>query len=181
MQTCLSKQPLKTKVPWFHQLVSWWNQHCLNHVASTIRQPCLTKVPGLSTFWLVAWTCLLTASLFFSTLKVFCNVLKLSAREDAKPHLLHLFIFSTLCFSKFIFIAKVNQNHIGWICLTFPHCIFTNVFSNLLLERMHSSIDCIFWLSTLHVLNCLRTLPGTLDTKSHSVAFIWLFSNIYRF
>ena len=32
---------------------------------------------------------------------------------------------------------------------------------------MHSSIDCIFWLSTLHVLNCLRTLPGTLDTKSH--------------
>ena len=35
------------------------------------------------------------------------------------------------------------QNHIGCICSTFPHCVFSNVSSNCLPERMQSHIGCI--------------------------------------
>ena len=35
------------------------------------------------------------------------------------------------------------QNHIGCICLAFLHCAFSDVSSNPLLEQMHSHIGCI--------------------------------------
>ena len=35
------------------------------------------------------------------------------------------------------------HNHTGYICLTFLHCVFLNVASHCLLEKMHSHIGCI--------------------------------------
>ena len=37
------------------------------------------------------------------------------------------------------------HSHIGCICLTFLHCVFSNVSSNRLYVRMHSHIGCICW------------------------------------
>ena len=60
--------PCLSHVAWFKQCnpVYLWKPrylgftslHCLNHFASTNRNPCLTKVPGLTRFWLVLvfWT-----------------------------------------------------------------------------------------------------------------------------
>ena len=137
MQTCLSKQTLKIKVPWFYQL-TLFKPCCLNNFAALFNQ-------GTWSFHvLVGCLNFFIDCIFFTFLhcKFFKCVFKLSAREGTKPHLLDLLILSTyVC--KFIFIAKRNQNHIGWICLTFPHYTFTSVFSDLLLERMHSHTDCI--------------------------------------
>ena len=41
------------------------------------------------------------------------------------------------------------HSHIGCICLTFLHCVFSNVFSKRLHERIHNHIGCIF-LTFLH-------------------------------
>ena len=37
------------------------------------------------------------------------------------------------------------HSHIGCICLTFLHCVFSNVSSNCLLERMQNHTGCICW------------------------------------
>ena len=36
-----------------------------------------------------------------------------------------------------------RHSHIGYICLAFLHCVFSNELSNYLPWRMHSRIDCI--------------------------------------
>ena len=40
-------------------------------------------------------------------------------------------------------LPEKRHSHIGYICLTFLHCVFSNVPTNGLLEKMHSHIGCI--------------------------------------
>ena len=70
---------------------------------------------------------------------------KALAWEDAKSHRLHLFVFSLLCL--FIWALKelgsVHASRTGCICLSFLHCVFSNVSSNCLHEKMHNHTGCI--------------------------------------
>ena len=149
-----------------------------------ILKPCLTKVSGLTRFWLVlvGFLTFLFHGLHligFSALWFFKCVLKLPAWDDANSHSLHFFGFSPLCVCKCILKElkyKRKQNHIGLICLTFPYCALANVFANWLPERMHNHIGCIsFVCSNVRVqmspqIACLRRGKFTL------AAFAWLFS-----
>ena len=71
------------------------------------------------------------------------------------------------------------HSRIGCICLTFLHCVFSNVSSNRLHKRIHSRIGCIFFIfptagfqmtpQCTRLRACIVTL----------VAFVCLFSTVY--
>ena len=58
------------------------------------------------------------------------------------------------------YLRQSMKNCIGCICLTFLHCVFSNVFSNCLPERMQDHIGCIC-LICLHCVffKCILTAP----------------------
>ena len=83
-------------------------------------------------------------------------------RKMANSFLMCVFKFIHSCVWKgcvisCVFISYVSSNplpkkkhsHIGRICLTFLHCVFSNVFSKILHRRMQSHIGCIY-LTFLH-------------------------------
>ena len=60
------------------------------------------------------------------------------------------------------------QNHIGCICLTFPHCAFSNGSSNWSLERMHSRIGCICLIFHHSVSSNVSPMHSVRSMHSHS-------------
>ena len=64
---------------------------------------------------------------------------------DAKSHWLHLFGFPPLCVFKCFLKSLLEwvQSHIGRICLTFLHGVFSNVSSKTLDHSMHIRNGCI--------------------------------------
>ena len=79
---------------------------------------------------------------YFSPQCVFKCVLKWPARDDLKLHWLHLIDFSPLCVFRWSLncLPMKMQSHIDCMCLTFLHCVFSNVSSNRLPVRMQSHI-----------------------------------------
>ena len=59
------------------------------------------------------------------------------------------------------------HNHTGCICLTFPHCVFLNVSSILWHRKLHSYIGCI-WLTFLH---------GASSNVSSNCLHEWLYNS----
>ena len=70
------------------------------------------------------------------------------------------------------------QSHIGYICLTFPHCAFSNVFSNRFSEWMQNRTGCI----CLTFSHCVSSnVPSNclpLRMIITQVAFVLLFSTV---
>ena len=67
------------------------------------------------------------------------------------------------------------QSHIGCICLTFLCCVFSNVSSNRLPERMHNWLVTFVWLSsTVSFQMCLQMtgIDGCIITLFNSIQFI---------
>ena len=67
------------------------------------------------------------------------------------------------------------QSHIGCICLTFPHCAFSNVSLNRLPEKKHSCIGCIY-LTFLHCAFLNVFSNGLLEKKKSHWLHLFDFS-----
>ena len=72
------------------------------------------------------------------------------------------------------------QSHIGYICLTFPHCVFSNVSSNCLPERMQSRIGCI-WLTFPHCAFSNVSSNGLPEKRHNHIGCICLTFHYYAF
>ena len=92
-------------------------------------------------------------------------------------HWLHLFDFSHCVFANVSSKHLHNRihNHIGCICLTFPHCAFSNVASNGLHEKRHSCIGCIcvFFLRCAFSNVSSNCLPLMTQSRIDNILLTW--------
>ena len=99
---------------------------------------------------------------------VFMCLLKWPTWTNAEAHWLHLFDFFHCVFSN-VSSKRLHErmhSHIGYICLAFLHCAFSNVSSNCLHQKRHSRIGCIC-LTFLHC-SFSNVASNGLHKKKHS-------------
>ena len=65
--------------------------------------------------------------------------------QRRQGNIVFFLLFNTVRCQMSLQIACLRRgSHIGCTCLTFPHYVFSNVFSNCLHEKRHSHIGCIY-------------------------------------